>query len=246
MDPSLRQYHWPIVTTIDLQLARAGTGPDWHGYPRVNSDLKLVCTFTDTAVGISMWGEPVTDPEQLRGKRIAAPPRPSAVRLMTELLLRDGWGILDDVTLVDMMPPAVLPARAAGKVDGTSWNIVGPTPNGHRPSLPSKPDDPLTYVPVGQEAVDRINAANPFDLALSHALEGGPALLSLAQGLAVWDEVDPAKVGAMLEYIEANGASIPGFAANATEMAAWPGLTADMLSPVAKAFYRARGVKIPG
>ena len=50
----------------------------------------------------------------------------------------------------------------------------------------------------------------------------------------------------MLEYIEANGASIPGFAANATEMAAWPGLTADMLSPVAKAFYRARGVKIPG
>ncbi len=244
LPPLERRHHWPIVTTIDFDMARAGAGPDWHGYPRVNTDLKFVSSLTDVGFGISMWGVAVTDPEQLRGKRIATPPRPSAVRLMTEVLLRDGWGILDDVELVDMLPPQILAARAAGKIDGTSWNLVGPSVNGHRATVPQSPADPWRFVAVDDAALAKINASHSFHLVQTKLLEDAPALLSLAQGLAVWDETQPAQIGAMLEFIEAKGMTIPGFASTAQQMAAWPGLSAEAVHPVARAFYKSRGIKI--
>lgn len=239
-----RAYFWPIITTVDFAPARAGAGPDWHGYPRACPDLKFVSRLYDVGFGIALWGDPITDPQRLRGKRIAAPPRPSAVRLMTEVLLRDGWGILDDVILVDMVPPDIAKAKAAGEIDGTSWNLAMPGEQGHSPMFPANPQAPLHYVPVDAVTLVRINAANPFTLALSPLLKDTPPLLSFAQALAVWDESDPAQIAAMLEYIANTGATLPGFPKSVQEMATWPGLDADAMHPVAAAFYKANTVQL--
>lgn len=242
--PTERAAYWPIVTTVDFALARAGAGPDWHGYPRPCPDLKFVSRLYDVGFGISLWDGPADDYRSLRGKRIAVPPRPSAVRLMTEVLLRDGWDILDDVTLVDMVPPAIADAKAAGEVDGTSWNLVVPCASGYRTMLP---DDLVTsghFVPVDEGALLRINGAHPFTLALSLLLDGVPPLLSFAQALAAWNESDPAQITAMLEFIEAKGGSLPGYPRSSKEMAAWPGLTGKEVHPVARAFFGARGIEI--
>lgn len=242
--PEERSRYWPIVTTVDFAPARLGAGPDWHGYPRPCPDLKFVSRLYDVGFGIALWGEAVTGPDQLRGKRIAVPPRPSAVRLMTEVLLRDGWGIADEVTLIDMIPPQIAAARAAGDIDGTSWNLAVPGEGGHRPMLPADPNAPLHYAPVEAAALARINAANPFTLSLSQLVEGAPPLLSFAQALAVWDESDGTQIGEMLEFIEANGSNLPGFPKSVAEMASWPGLTSDAIHPIARAFFKARGIEM--
>lgn len=244
LPPAERAHHWPIVTTIDFAMARSGTGPAWHRYPRASGDLKFACLLYDTGFGIATWGEPLTGPEQLRGKRIAAPPRASAVRLMTEILLRDGWDMTDAVTLVPMSPAEVPAARAAGAIDGTSWGLVGPTPDGHRSMLPHDPADPLHYIAVDPAVVERVNARHSFTWRLTSLLDGAPPLLSFAQGLAVWDESDPAQIRAMLELIETHGKDLPGFARSAKEMADWPGLVSEHLHPAAAAFYRSRGIGI--
>ena len=242
--PAERAAFWPIVTTVDFPLARAGSGPEWHGYPRACPDLKFIATLYDVGFGIALWDEPVDDPQDLRGKRIAAPPRPSAVRLMTEVLLRDGWNILDDVTLVDMAPPAIAAAKAAGEIDGTSWNLVVPGVEGHKAMLPADLVAPGSFIPVDGAALGRINDASPFTLAHSLLLDEAPPLLSFAQALAAWDESDAGQIGAMLEFIEAKGRALPGYPYCAREMATWPGLTAEAVHPVARAFYAARGVEI--
>ena len=234
-----RAQHWPIVTTLDLALARRGAGPEWHHYARVNRDLKFVSCLCNTGFGIATWGEPLRDPAQLRGKRIAVPPRTSAVRLMTETLLRDGWNMLDAVELIAMPPTQVPAARAGGRIDATSWSIVGTTPAGHRPTLPPNPADPLHYMPVDAAALARINAANPFVLRLSPLLDGAPPLLSFAQGLAAWDDSDPRQIADMLDLLARHGGTIPGFARSVAAMADWPGLTPDATHPVAARFYRA-------
>lgn len=237
-----RAPRWPIVTTLDFGMARAGSGPREHGYERVNTDLKFVSRLCDTGIGIGMWGRPVTDPGMLRGKRIGVPPPGSAVRLMTQILLRDGWGIADEVTLVTMMPHQVIASRKAGLIDGTSWSIVGPTPAGYRSTVPQIAQDPLHYVPIDDKALGRVNSANKYSpLKLTSLLKDAPPLLSFAQALAVWDQSDPVQIRAILELIEARGSSIPGFAHTASQMTDWPALHADAIHPVALSFYQERG-----
>lgn len=245
LPPGERGRFWPVITSIDFGMARSGKGPKAHGYPRVNTDLKFVARLCDIGFGIAMWGPPVTDPQQLRGKRLAVPPPDSSVRVLTEILLRDGWGISDDVTLVVMAPGDVTAARQAGKIDGTSWGLVGPTPAGHKVALPHDPSDPFRHVPVDQPTLDRINAAHrSFTLARTLLLADGPPLLSFAQGLAVWDEADPDQVAAMLDFLEKKGAGIRGISASVAEMATWPALSADIVHPAALSFYRSRGIAI--
>ncbi|MCB2013479.1 MAG: hypothetical protein R3E11_00965 [Sphingobium sp.] len=237
-----RAAFWPIVTTVDFALARAGAGPDWHGYPRPCPDLKFVSRLYDVGFGIALWNGPVRGPDDLRGKRIAAPPRPSAVRLMTEVLLRDGWNILDEVTLVDMVPPAIAAAKAAGEIDGTSWNLVVPNATGYAAILPADLVAPEQFVPVDEAALARINGANQFTLAHTDLLDGAPPLLSFAQALAAWDEADPAQLTEMLTYIEAKGGALPGYPGSVEDMAIWPGLKSEAVHPVARSFFAAHGI----
>ena len=106
-----KRHELPIVTTVDFLPARDGTGPSWHAYHRANKDLKLVCALYEVAFGILVFR---------KGPRIGVPPRPSSVRVLTEALLRDGYGILDEVELVDLRPDEVTPDR----VDATALHLL--------------------------------------------------------------------------------------------------------------------------
>ncbi|MCW3838122.1 hypothetical protein ACFQ1E_18520 [Sphingomonas canadensis] len=234
-----RRRRWPIVTSVDFAPARAGAGPDWHGYPRPSPGLTYVARLYDVGFGIAgLAGGPAT-PDELRGRRIAVPARPSAVRLLSEVLLRDGWGMLGEVELVEMAPSAVVPALLAGEVAATSWNLVVPGEGGAAPILPS---GAWRYLPITDEARMRINAANPFALAASPGPEGVP-LLSFAQALAAWEDSDARAVVAALDLIAARPA-IPGFPAGVEEMLNWPGLRSEAIHPAARQYYRGRGIML--
>lgn len=243
MIPELRRSHLPIVTTADFRPSREGAGPAWHRYRRANRDLKLVATLYDVGFGIQTASASIVEPGHLRGKRIGVPPRPSAVRLLTEALLRDGWDVLDDVTFIEIQAPQVEAALASGVIDATSWNLVTPSPAGFRPMLNDELRvDRGRYLVVNQDALDRINAANPFRLALTSILPAGPRLLSFAQALAAWDDTDPSQIGALLACLESRGVEYLGLPDDAAAMTRWPDLSAPEIHPAALDFYARRGL----
>jgi hypothetical protein len=244
MRAAARPSHLPIVTSVDFRLAREGGGPSWHAYPRANRDLKFVARLYDVGFGI-LAASPISTPAHLRGKRIGAPPRPSAVRLLTETLLRDGWGVLDEVTLVDMSPPDVASAFASGAIDATSWNLVFPSLTGFRPILPDLAGAPsMRVLAVEEVALARVNSANTFKLELARFLPEAPPLLSFAQALAAWDDTDPAQIRALLACIAARGADYAGLPDDIASMARWPDLSVADIHPAARAFYALRGITI--
>lgn len=238
--------HLPIVTSIDLLPAIRRQAPDWHAYDCVNHDLKLATSLYDVAFGVLSTAGDISTPDQLRGRRIGAPPRPSSVRWLTEVLLRDGWGILDDVELVDVMPSAVPHAIASGRIDATTWNLVtiGPeTISSEFPELLSRPVS--RWIDVDGPTITKINAANPFKISGVTLKTGESAakLLSFRQGLAVWTSTPDDVVNGILETLQARGMDFAGLPRSVREMANWPFLTKELLHVAALDFFQRNGVE---
>jgi len=229
--------HLPIVTTVDFRLARAGAGPAWHAYHQAHPDLRFVAKVYEVGFGLQTIAPEITRPADLRGKRIGVPARPSAVRLLTEALLGDGWNILDSVELIEVTASDAMPALTSGAIDATTWNLVAPAADGFRLILPAPPS--ARFLPVERAHLERINARNFFTLALSVSLNAGPPLLSFAQALAAWDSTGPATIAALLERIVRAGSEHPGLPRSIAEMAAWPALTVAEIHPAARTFYAA-------
>lgn len=213
-----KRHQLPIVTTVDFLPARDKTGPPWHAYERANTDLKLVCALYDVAFGIMAF-----EPGSLKGKKIGVPPRPSSVRVLSEALLRDGWGILDDVELVDLRLQDLEAAVASGRIHATSWNLAH--------SVPLLPNLKGRWLDVGEDCIAAINKANPFKI--DGVLMGDTRLLSFKQGLAAWDSTESNVVVSVLERL---AEQVPPEA-----MLNWPSLSQDLLHPAAVQFFRARG-----
>lgn len=249
-----RSRHLPIVTTIDFLPAIRRQGPDWHAYDRANADLKMASSIYDVAFGLLATSGDISSPDDLRGKRIGAPARPSSVRVFTEALLRDGWGILDDVELVDLPPSAVMDAVSSGRIDATTWNILTIGSGIVSPAMPALLQRPgARWIEVDDPTVARINAANPFRTALASVtmdriagLSAAPAsavtLLSFRQGLAVWSSTPDDVVRKILERLKAHGPDFQDLPRSVADMADWPLLKSELLHPAANDFFRRNGV----
>lgn len=235
-----RRRHLPIVTTVDFRLARRGAGPVWHSYTHACDNLTFVAKLYEVGFGIQVRDPALAAPDMLRGRRLAAPPRPSAVRLLTETLLQDGWGILDQVEIVDTTPQTALEAMEKGEVDATSWNLVLPAPGGFQPTLPVEG----CFLAVDQATVDRMNATNIFPLTLVHCLAGAPPLLSFAQALAAWDETEGDIVSGLLSCLASRGAGRPGLPTAIADMVDWPGLREEEIHPAARRYYADHSLRI--
>lgn len=251
LDPAERPYHLPIVTTLDYSAAREMTAPDWHAYTRANRDLLFVTSLYEVSFGVLAFSEDIRTPDDLIGKRIAVPPRPSAVRWFSEALLGDGWGILGQVELVDMVPPDLPAALAEGRIDATTWNIMSETPDGFLPMIPALLDAPNAHwLSVAPDTLDAVNAANPFTTEAVIVLPGSilraetqPAdtvtLLSFRQALTAWQDTPDEVVTDILTCLSTAKPSYgPGGAFKPAALH-WPGLTDEMMHPAARVFYKA-------
>ncbi len=249
LEAELRPFHLPIVTTLDYPTARENTAPHWHGYSRANSDLLFVASLYDVSFGVLAFSDDIQSPEDLIGKRIAVPARPSAVRWFAEALMRDGWGILDQVELVDTAPPELPAAIAEGRVDATAWNIMSETPEGFLPMMPPLLDAPgAHWLGVSRETLEAINESNPFTTELVQVEPGNVlgaetqpaepvALLSFRQALTAWADTPDEVVSEILMCLsEASSGYGPGGDFKAAALH-WPGLTNEMMHPATKAFF---------
>ena len=234
-----KRFHLPIVTTIDFLPAIHDQGPTWHAYGRPYVDLKFVASLYDVAFGVLAFDDAIRSPADLKGKRIGAPPRPSAVRVYTEALLRDGWGILEDVEIVDMKPDD-LTAAAGRTVDATTWNLISLSAAGPRLLVPSLLEiEGAHWIPVGADAVQRLNDANGFEVATS-VYSPAPGneinLLSFRQALGAWEATPDETVSAMLGCLKRNETP--------DAMASWPGLRAEYTHKAARTFFAGHGLTL--
>lgn len=254
MPPTESKRHLPIVTTVDLLPARNKTGVSWHAYDRDNQDLKLVTTLYDIGFGLLSFDPSISSPSDLAGKRVGVPPRPSSIRVLSEALLRDGWGILDKVELVDLTPAEVNKALNSGLIDATTWNLVRREAKGYATLLPALLSHPnARWMQVDADVISKINENNPFILDMTtmsvKAVNGaGKAeninLLSFAQALAAWDSTDEKTVKGLLNCIVSVAGRYEGLPKDTKAMLDWPGLTRKHLHPAAADFYRDYGVAI--
>jgi hypothetical protein len=251
-----RSRHLPIVTTVDLLPAIHRTGPGWHAYDRAHADLKLASGLYDVAFGLIATCGNISSPEDLPGKKIGVPARPSSVRVFTESLLRDGWGKLDAVELIDLLPSAVMEAVSSRRIDATTWNLMTIGSESISPMIPGLLQRPgIRWIEVDDWTISKMNAANPFKISVSNVrtdriagIGSAPAstvrLLSFRQGLAVWSSTPDAVVNDMLEQLKYRGAQFPALPASVREMADWPCLTKEFLHPAASDFFHRNGVEI--
>ncbi len=249
LDADEKPFHLPIVTTIDFLPAIKKAGPDWHAYDAANADLKFVSSLYDVAVGVLVFDPSIRSPEDLKGKRIGAPPRPSAVRVYTEALLRDGWGILDDVEIVDIRPPDLSAAIDENRIDATTWSLMSKTNDGFKPMMPSLlKRSEATWLPVDASVVNAINEKNEFEIAMTMTPlpdeSGSLALLSFKQALAAWEATPADTVAVILSCIETSSPGSTALPANVETMASWPGLSAAETHAAALQFYARRGVNV--
>lgn len=240
MPDAERRRTLPIVTTVDLRDARAGSGVDWHRYDRPSPTLRWLATLYDVGFGIQTARADIRAPADLHGRRIGAPPRPSAVRLMTETLLETGWGVTGAI-LVDMPADRAAAALRDGSIDATAWNLVLPIGGMVRPMLVGALTGlKVRYLGIDGDVVGRLNRAHGFTLGLFDTGIDGGGLLSFSQGLAAWEDSDPATVRALLDLIAAEGGRLFGHADPRMAMCRWPDLTDREIHGVARGYYRER------
>jgi hypothetical protein len=218
-----RALHLPIMTSVDLLPAIRKTGPQWHAYNRANADLRLLASLYDVGFGISVFDPVICTPEDLRGRAVYCPPRPSSVRLMTEALLFDGWGLEGQVELVDCRPPDLVPLIADGTLAATSWNLVTLERGTTTSLIPAK----LRFLPVDGPVLDRMNAA--MAAPLGSCLVDGTPVIAFRQGICVWDETPDDMCRDILDAITQGGAP---FFDDPADQKAWPGLSDRHRHPV--------------
>lgn len=241
-----KKTHLPIVTTIDFLPAVHQGGPEWHAYDKANADLKFVASLYNVAFGVLAFDESIVSPDDLKGKKIGAPPRASAVRVYTEALLRDGWGVIDDVEIVDIAPPDLPAAVANGEIDATTWNIATMTMDGLHAVAPQLLErEGAHWLRVDRNVVAAINAANDFRIesAFVETARGSETeLLSFRLALAAWEATPDETVSAILGCMDSADVSSGVLLKDVRQMGYWPGLATDYIHPAAVEFYRTRGV----
>ncbi len=222
LEASERAMRLPIMTAVDLLPAIRQTGPQWHSYTRANDDLRLLASLYDVGFGISVFDPAIQSPQDLKGRAVHCPPRPSSVRLLTEALLFDGWGLKGEVDLIDSRPPDLAPLIADGTLAATSWNLVTLEGDVTTPLIPAG----SRFLPIDDATLEKMNAAMAAPLG-SCRVDDTP-VIAFRQGICAWDETPHGLCRKILDVL-AEGET--PFFDDPARQADWPGLATEHLHP---------------
>ena len=259
--PEFKALQLILVNHFDFLCAVEQKGPDWHFYDRANTDLKFVANLFGGGIGLLTADLSINSPRELVGKRIAVLPRPSAVRAIVEILLRDGWGILDRVELLDGGPTSDSESFASGNSDvrvvttietKKGFKLVAPLPEGTNPSM--------NWIDIDQSAINRMTAASgvTFDRHVHPPLKDcviqpsdqcarpEAGLVRFDKGLSAWEDTAPDVIGELLGLLVAEGnrwkKSTGSITFDVERLGNWAPLDESYIHQGARQFYSENGL----
>jgi len=269
-----RKYSFAAFLPVtDFLLARAGGGPEKHKYAREYTDLLFVGNVTNGGwTFLTRDPELAADPRKLAGKVVGVinPPEARAwgsPDLLAYSILKDAWGIYDEVDLVKVSLPEVGGMFDAELIDAAFWGMANNMSGRYTippPFYGTFQDNQYYWIPLTQADVDKINAANTWKISLltvpkgSIEIPGPPAktvnppedvtMCDFGGAFTAWEDTEEDVVYEMLRFIVANADKIKEanlrMQVDPEKMAQWAGLTKDMVHPGALRFYETLGIKI--
>ncbi len=260
--PTERKNHALITTYthLDLVLAWQGAEP----YEREFTDLKIVARTMEPLFGFCSYDPDIRSYEDLIGKKVASFMRGDAPEILFTSLFRDGWGILDQVKMTHHAPPTFKDILITGVVDVVPGAYLWPTREPGEFAVGAFGLEVMgvkqTYwIDVSQEAVDRMNQANPWVTSRTVIPKGGAmentppedtAVISFATIMVAFDTVPEEIVYEVVKFLDENSAEYErrmlGAPLDAALMADVPGMTEEHFHPGAVKYYKEVGVKIGG
>jgi len=274
MPPDKKKYAFAaFLPPTDFLLARAGGGPEKHKYNRAFTDLLFAANVSNGGwTFFTKDPELAADPRKLAGKVVGVVNAPEArtwgsPTLLSNAIFRDAWGIIDKVDQIEVSLPEVGGMFEAGMIDAAFWGMANNMSGTYTipgPFIGLLRSSPTYWIPLTQEDVDKINAANPWKISLltlpkdAIKVPGPPlqwtnppddvTMCDFGGALAVWKETEEDVVYEMLKFIVDNAERIKKAGLrmhpDPKKMAQWAGLTKDMVHPGALRFYKEYGINI--
>lgn len=276
LPPDVKKYTFvTFLPPTDFLTARAGGGPPQHKYNRAFTDLLFAAHLGIRLGWTFLTRDPAlaADPKKLIGKTVGLlhamdSPIWGSPQLLSNALLRDAWGIIDEVNVIEAPMLVAVSMLDQGTVDACFWGQSTDMSDGTftlpGPYISAFQATQYYFIPVTQEDVDKINAANIWKISLLNVPKGsiivpGPpseivnppediTVPNFGGAWAPWEDTEEEVVYEMLRFINENADKIKAdkihLQVDPEGWAQWPGLTRDMVHPGALRFYEEQGIKI--
>ena len=260
LPPELKKYSLPIGPSTDFIPSRLGKGPEWHGYQRAHEDLRFVACTGVVAFGAATYNPEIREPMDLFSKKIGVIPRPSSLRIMVEGILRDGWGIEDQVELVDVAPPQVKEMLLNGDIDANFWVQTWEVLNGFQYlDIGVIEARDTHWVSISLDDIDRINKKNPWKthrvlmpggsaIGLKPAPPVDVGMAGFSTAICAWDCTEEEVVYELIRFLDEKSELWPdhtdGCPLSLARMSRFPGLSEEMVHPGAMKYYKENGIEV--
>lgn len=272
-EPEKKKHTLLFCPSTDFILARKGSGPPKHKYYREHPDLMFAGTIGRTGrTFITPFPEIAEDPQKLDGRTVGLinsmdGDHWGSPMILSLSILRDAWGIYDEVKMIQVGIPDLNDAFENGKVAAAFLGVVdicsGKLNIGEALSAFLK-RKPCYWIPLFQTDVAKINAANDFKIGLmsipkSSLVTPGMeiktvnrhedfTLADFCVALAAWEDTEEEVVYELLKFIVDKAAEFAEAKINISTdletLPRFPGLTKDQIHHGALRYFQEKGVAI--
>jgi len=242
---------------VHIKSAATGLPP----YERAYTDIRLVGTVMEGTYGFGTYDQELTNPENLRGKKLASMSKFAGPYAIADALLRDAWGIVDDVDISYLKSDALNSALVTGIADFLFPMSISVARGGKFSPDPNTTEIMAarqTYIIGATQAdVDKINAAHPWSVSLKELPKGilgenNPPetvnLVTFSTYMMGWETADPEVVYELTKFIAENEEALSSRARNMPldiqSLARIAPGDEDLVHPGALRYFEEQGYKI--
>ncbi len=256
--PPQRRKYAVQLNSPNIQLIAAWQGDE--PFKRKYTDLKVLGKHTSAGFSFASYDPEIKTPQDLVGKRISSVPPFIPYGAIGIAMLKDAWGIFDEVTLSYHRPPAFKDVLTSGVADVLGSVMASISEGGSLRAAPYGLDfmgaRQTYWINVTQEDIDKVNENYPWTAFLLVGPKGclgedypprDTGCIQTWTPITVWADMDDEIAYELLKFLVDNAKE---WSKRTHEemtieyLTDLPGITEDSFHPGALRYYEEHGIKI--